>query len=64
MFDHVGSWPWGAGLFHFFYTQHGRFRFRPKKKQKKCAKKNAILGILRKFQTAVPPKVLGIRANP
>ncbi len=30
----------------------------------KCAKKNAILGILHKFQTAVPPKVLGIRANP
>jgi hypothetical protein len=30
----------------------------------KCAKKNAILGILHKFQTAAPPKVLGIRANP
>jgi hypothetical protein len=30
----------------------------------KCAQKNAILGILHKFQIAVPPKVLGIRANP
>jgi hypothetical protein len=30
----------------------------------KFARKNAILGIIHKFQTAVPPKVLGIRANP
>jgi hypothetical protein len=30
----------------------------------KCAQYNDILGILHKFQTAVPPKVLGIRANP
>ncbi len=40
---------------------------RPKKKNTKCAQnsKNAVLGSLRKFQTAVPAvptKVLGIRA--
>jgi hypothetical protein len=53
----------GAGLFQFFYTQ---LDFSGQKNAK-CAqnsKKNANWDILRKFQTAVPPKVLGIRANP
>jgi hypothetical protein len=55
----------GGGPFSTFL--HTSWAF-PVKKQKivKCAKKNAILGILHKFQTAVLPKVslLGIRANP
>jgi hypothetical protein len=63
----------GADPFQLFYTQYGLFR--PKKKaqckkqkakraQKKRHKPFWAFYILRKFQTAVPPKVFGIRENP
>jgi hypothetical protein len=55
-------WSWGQAFFNFSTPsiQHptsnmGFFG----QKNAKCAQKNAILGIVRKFQAAVPPKALG-----
>jgi hypothetical protein len=55
----LGVGPRGQAFFKFSTPNMGFFG--QKTQNVKCARKNAILGILRKFQIAVPPKAKSIR---